>query len=112
MVENVIYYSICFFFALIGLGAFWDSRFSHTRKYLTVFLGIPAVLLTLAIIGVDLRLVLDVRELLPWSFDSSTQLGARGRGAVVTVITFAVVAFITSALLLSIQCLARLTRQG
>jgi len=45
MTENIIYYSICFFFSLLGLGVTWSNRFDYAGlKSFTVFIVVVLAL--------------------------------------------------------------------
>ena len=111
MIENVIFYSVCLFFSLIALGAVWGYRYSYTKVYVVLFLGIPAALLGLVAAGTDVMSILDVREFLPYTFGADNQLAARGRGFIAAIMIAGVVAFLTSTMCLLIQARERITRR-
>ncbi|UZJ43826.1 hypothetical protein OOT55_14335 [Marinimicrobium sp. C6131] len=112
MAENIIFYSICLFFSLIALGAVWSHRYSYTKVYLALFLGIPAALIGVMAAGLDVVSILDVREFFPYTFDADNQLEARGKGVVAVLMIAAVVAFFTSTMCLLIQARKRITSAG
>ena len=51
------------FFSLIGLGANWEKRYSHTKLYLSIFVTVPIVLLIINAYFSNVLQFMDIREI-------------------------------------------------
>ena len=112
MIENLIFYFICFFFALIGLGVIWTKRESYTKLFIILFMGIPFAFIIISYAGnIHTMSLLDIRELLSYVSKDNNQLTGRGRMLMVTLIIFSIIVFLTVTINLLLQLKNRITRQ-
>ncbi len=93
MTENIIYYGICVFFSLLGLGGSWYSRHRNYIVKVSALAFTTAFVVYLYMQQHDLFLYLDITHSLSWVNEVSGQ-GGRLRMAVVTVKFFSVVAYL------------------
>ena len=64
MAENIIFYSICFIFSLIGLGAIWEKRYLYTKPFIIYIAGSTMFVIVLHLIGLEISQLFDVRHLI------------------------------------------------
>lgn len=111
MTENIIYYGICAFFSLLGLGGSWYSRHSYYLAKVFSLALATACTAYLYFQQPELFLYLDITHSLAWVNEMAGQ-GSRLRMAVVTIIFFTVVAYLVCFEHVLIATIKRITNLG
>lgn len=109
MIENIIFYVICFFFSLIGVGAIWSKHDLYTKPFIIYIIGATSFVALLYFNGFNIYQLFDVRHLLG-IIDTNIQSGSRRIMPAILFIFTGVVAYITIVICLSMQLKKRMTR--
>jgi hypothetical protein len=112
MIENIIFYTICFFFSLIGVGAIWSKHNSYTLPFIFYILGSTLFVVFLHFNGFNINQLFDVRHLLGIIDFQNTQAGSRRVMPAILFIFTGVVAYLTIIICLLIQFKRRITRHS
>ncbi|WP_370979739.1 hypothetical protein [Agaribacterium sp. ZY112] len=111
MIENIIYYSICFFFSIIGLGMTWEGR----SKCLAVKIILCAVISAAMILGVFFKpgyfAIFDVRTMWSWVMEAHG-IEIRFRGVLVLAVFIGVASYIVLIEHLVISSYKRITNRS
>ena len=112
MIENITFYFICLIFALIGLGAIWEKRFSFTTPFILYIAGTTSFVLLLYLGGLNVFQLFDVRQLLGLSDLTSTQPGSRRIMPAIAIVFTGATAYITIIICLFLQLKKRITNRS
>ena len=111
MIENIIFYIICFFFSLIGVGAVWSKHNLYTIPFILYIVGTTTFIALLYFNDFNVSQLFDVRHLLG-IIDLNTQPGSRRIMPAILFVFTGVVAYITIIICLLIQLKRHITRRS
>ena len=109
MIENLIFYSICLFFSLIGLGASWSARHKYQFRLKAIFTIASVIIVIIFITNPELLKVFDIRVVFNYLDYNEHALPARLRMFFVTILWFSIIGYITISLILLINIIQRIT---
>lgn len=110
MIENIIFYIICFFFSLIGVGVVWSKHNLYIIPFIIYIMAATTFIALLYFNGFNISQLLDVRHLLG-IIDINRQPGSRRIMPAILFVFTGVVAYITIVICLLIQFKKRITRR-
>lgn len=112
MIENIIFYSICLFFALIGLGASWSARYKYQLRFKAIFIIAPILVSIVYITDPALLKVFDIRVIFKYLEYKKNGVPGRIRMFFVTILWFGIIGYLTITLILLTNTIQRITRHS
>ena len=112
MIENLIFYSICLFFALIGLGASWSARHKYQLTFKAIFVITPIIIFILYLTNPELLKAFDIRVIFKYLDYSEDALPGRIRMFFVTILWFSIIGYLIITLILLTNTIQRITRRS
>ena len=112
MLENLIFYSICLFFALIGLGASWSARHKYQLWLKAIFILAPIIISMLYLTNPELLKAFDIRVIFKYLDYNPEALPGRIRMFFVTILWLSIIGYLIITLILLANTIQRITRRS